>query len=50
MKCIKKLTDEDLGLQNVPFHDPRVRLGARGIILNQEKQSSLYFKIIHTIT
>lgn len=34
MNCIKKLTDENFGFKTVEFKNPKHRLGARGIVLN----------------
>ena len=36
MKIIFKLTDEDFNLDIKPFDNPRCRMGARGIVLNDE--------------
>lgn len=44
MKCIKKLTDEDFGLTPIPFDNPRHRLGARGIIFNQDNKIAILNK------
>lgn len=45
MKCIKKLTDEDFGLNSIPFVNPRHRFGARGIIFNNENKIAILHKI-----
>lgn len=37
MKCIKILTDEDFGMQSVEFKNPRIRYGARGIVIKGDK-------------
>ena len=34
MNTIKILTDEDFQLQSIPFDNPRIRYGVRGILLN----------------
>lgn len=44
MEKIKILTDEDFGLQSIAFHNPRHRVGARGIILNQQDQIAILHK------
>ena len=44
MKCFKTITDEDLGLNSVPFDNPRHRLGARGIILNDDGKIAILYK------
>ena len=36
MNCIKILTDEDFGLNRVDFNNPRIRYGARGIIVRND--------------
>lgn len=37
MSCIKIITDEDFGLESIPFNNPKIRYGARGIVLNNNK-------------
>ena len=44
MICIKRITDEDFGLESVPFINPRCRLGARGIVFNQENKIAILYK------
>lgn len=44
MKCIKKLTDEDFGLDIIPFNEPRHRFGARGIVFNNENKIAILNK------
>lgn len=44
MKCINKLTDEDFGLDIVPFDNPRHRFGARGIVFNQDNKIAILNK------
>ena len=44
MDCIKILVDEDFGLKSIPFNNPRIRYGSRGIILNQEGKIALFNK------
>lgn len=44
MNCIKTLVDEDFGLNSVEFNNPRVRLGARGIIINEKGKIALFNK------
>ena len=44
MKCFKTITDEDLGLNSVPFDNPRHRLAARGIILNDDGKIAILYK------
>lgn len=34
MICIKKITDNDFDMDNIPLNNPRIRYGARGIILD----------------
>lgn len=44
MNCIKILKDEDFGLTSIPFDKPRVRIGARGIIINDSGKIAILFK------
>lgn len=44
MSCIKILKDEDLGLESVEFNNPRVRYGARGIIINDLGKIAIFNK------
>ncbi len=44
MKCINKLTDEDFGLDIVPFDNPRHRYGARGIVFNKDNKIAILNK------
>ena len=44
MNCIKIITDKDLGLEPVPFVNPRIRKGARGIVINQDGKIALFNK------
>ncbi len=44
MKCLKTITDEDLGLNALSFNKPRHRFGARGIILNDYNQIAILYK------
>ncbi|MDD3048694.1 MAG: NUDIX domain-containing protein [Bacilli bacterium] len=44
MECIKTLVDEDLGLKSIEFNNPRIRYGARGIIINNEGKIAVFYK------
>lgn len=44
MICIRKITDEDFGLESIPFVNPRCRLGARGIVFNNENKIAILHK------
>jgi ADP-ribose pyrophosphatase YjhB (NUDIX family) len=44
MRCIKKITDEDFGLENLPLNNPRIRYGARGIVLNEKEEVAILYK------
>lgn len=46
MICIKKITDEDFGLNSIPFDNPRKRLGARGIVFNNEGKIAILNKTL----
>lgn len=44
MKCIRVLKDEDFGLESVEFNNPRVRYGARGIIIREDGKIAIFNK------
>ena len=44
MICIKTITDEDFGLKSIKMNNPRIRYGARGIILNDENKIGILYK------
>lgn len=44
MKCIKVLTDADFGLENKELNNPRIRYGARGIIINKDNKIAILNK------
>ncbi len=44
MNCIKILKDEDFGLKSKEFYKPRIRIGARGIILNKKNEIAIIYK------
>ncbi|MDD3341888.1 MAG: NUDIX domain-containing protein [Bacilli bacterium] len=44
MKEIAIITDEDFGLVSVPFTNPRVRIGARGIVLDKQGNMAVFNK------
>lgn len=41
MNCIKVLTDEDFGITSIKMENPRHRLGARGLVLKNDKVAIL---------
>lgn len=43
MNCIKILTDEDFSLNSIPFNNPRLRYGARGLVFDKDG----YIAILH---
>lgn len=45
MKCIKTLVDEDFGLKSINFDNPRIRYGARGIIIGFDGKIAIFNKI-----
>ena len=49
MKCIGKITDEDFGLKVIPFDNPRKRIGARGIVFNEDNKSLVTKNFINYI-
>lgn len=44
MACIKVLKDEDFGLKSVEFNNPRMRYGARGIIICNDGRIAIFNK------
>lgn len=44
MVCIKKITDVDFNLENIPLDNPRIRYGARGIVINNEDKIAVLNK------
>lgn len=44
MNCIRVLVDEDFGLKSIDFNNPRVRYGARGIIINEDGKIAIFNK------
>ena len=44
MKCIRVLKDEDFGLESVEFNNPRIRYGARGIIIREDGKIAIFNK------
>ena len=44
MKCIGKITDEDFGLKVIPFDNTRKRIGARGIVFNEDNKIAILNK------
>ena len=45
MDCIKIITDKDLGLKEIPFDNPKIRKGARGIVINSDGKIALLNKV-----
>ena len=44
MKCIKVLTDADFEFETKKLDNPRVRYGARGIVINQDNKIAILNK------
>ena len=44
MECIKVLKDEDFGLNSVEFNNPRIRYGARGIVIRNDGKIAIFNK------
>lgn len=44
MNCIRVLVDEDFGLKSIKFNNPRIRKGARGIIINFDGKIAVFNK------
>ena len=45
MGCIKVLVDEDFGLNSIKFNNPKIRKGARGIIINHDGKIAVFNKV-----
>ena len=45
MGCIKVLFDEDFGLNSIKFNNPKIRKGARGIIINHDGKIAVFNKV-----
>lgn len=45
MNCIRILVDEDFGLKSVEYNNPKIRNGARGIIINSEGKIAVFNKV-----
>lgn len=46
MKCIKVITDKDFNLLQRKFDNPRIRYGARGIVINHEGKIAIINKTL----
>lgn len=44
MECLKILTNEDLGLDKVELNSPRIRYGARGIVMRNDGKIAIFNK------
>ena len=44
MKCICVIKDEDFNLESIEFQNPRIRYGARGIVINNEGKIAIFNK------
>jgi len=44
MNCIKVLKDEDFNLKSIEFNSPRVRYGARGIVIREDGKIAIFNK------
>ncbi len=44
MNIISVLVDEDFNLNSIPFNDPRIRYGARGIVKRQDGKIAIFNK------
>ena len=45
MNCIRVLVDEDFRLKSIKFNNPRIRKGARGIIINSDGKIAVFNKV-----
>ena len=44
MNCIRVLKDEDFGLKSIEFNNPRIRYGARGIVIRDDDKIAIFNK------
>ena len=44
MNCIKIIKDEDFGLKSIAFNNPRIRIGARGIVIRDDGKIAIFNK------
>ena len=44
MNCIKIIKDEDFGLNSIEFDNPRIRIGARGIVIRDDGKIAIFNK------
>ncbi len=44
MNVIKKITDEEFGLSNLEMKNPRIRIGARGIVIRENGEIAVFNK------
>lgn len=44
LKCIKIITDEDMGLSVTPLNDPQTRYASRGIVVRDDGKIALFYK------
>ena len=46
MKCIKILKDKDIGLKEIEFDNPTIRIGARGIVVREDGKIAIINKTL----
>ena len=44
MNLICKITDKDIGKQPIEMDNPRLRLGARGIVIREDRKIAIFNK------
>lgn len=44
MNLICKITDEDIGEKNIELENPKLRLGARGIVIRDDGKIAVFYK------
>ena len=42
--CIKILTDKDFGLESKELNNPKIRYGARGIVVRGDGKIAIFYK------
>ena len=44
MNIITEITDDTFGIESIPFDNPKIRYGARGIVKKQDGTIAVFFK------
>ena len=49
MNVIAEITDDMFEIEPIPFNNPKVRYGARGIVKTQDGLIAVFFKTVYII-